>query len=97
MPDLEYHVQQQGIHVTTVIKTSFDEAVKQATHLLSDSAVKKVYIDVVTWTREAAVEYGGDAAGEVYDEDLDASVHDRIECTLNDAGKVSLNHQGRVA
>lgn len=47
-----------------------------------------VYIDVLTWTRAAAIAYGGDDAGQVYDEDPDASVHDRIRVTAESIGRV---------
>ena len=96
MADLEYHVQQEGIHVTTKIFDNFDKAREQAIYLLSDPTVRRVHIDVVTWTYDAAVQYGGDNAGDIYDEDPEASVHDRIECTLNDDGTLNLNHQGRI-
>lgn len=96
MPDLEYHVQQVGIHVTTEVFGNFDEAREQAIRLLNDPTVRKVRIDVVTWTRDAAMQYGGDNACDIYDEDPEASVHDRIECTLNDDGILILTHQGRI-
>lgn len=46
------------------------------------------YVDVVVWDRAAAVRWGGDDAGEAYDEDPDASVFERIEVKVNSLGRV---------
>lgn len=97
MADLEYHVSQARLHRGgTQIFTEFEKARDAADLLCTDPTGAKVYIDVVTWTRDAAMQYGGDNACDIYDGDPDASVHDRIECTLNDDGILILNHQGRI-
>jgi hypothetical protein len=96
MPDLEFHVAQQGVHYTTNIFRTFKEAEVQVERILSDPTVKSVVIDVVTWTREAAVEYAGEHGGEVYDEDPEASVHDRIQCSRATNGMLLCMSTGRV-
>jgi hypothetical protein len=46
------------------------------------------YIDVVTWTRAAAVKYAGSDGGDIYDEDPEASVFERIEVKARSFGRV---------
>lgn len=46
-------------------------------------------IDVLAWSRAAAVAWSGDEGGEEYDADPEASVFDRIEIKVNPTGKVA--------
>jgi len=49
-----------------------------------------VHIDVLCWSREAAIGYQGeDFAAHVYDADPDASTHDRIRVTAESVGSVA--------
>lgn len=50
---------------------------------------RPVALDVVVWSEDAARLFGGEEAVEVYREDPDATVHDRI--------MVSAQSQGRIA
>lgn len=60
----------------TAVFTEADVAIVAAvTHALRTG---KAEIDVVCWTREAALAYGGSDFVEQYDEDPEASVSDRI-------------------
>ena len=49
---------------------------------------EKRYVDVLVYSRQAAKRWGGDEAVEMYDEDPDASVHERIVVTAESIGRV---------
>lgn len=83
--DLEFHV--SSGERTEVFKT-FSEAAAYAV-VQSVSRGREAVIDVVTWSRAAAKAWGGSYAVEVYDEDPEASVHERI--------RVRADSQGRIA
>lgn len=67
---------------------TFDEAAAFAVSL-SVSTGRKVNIDVLAFSRKAAAAWSGSYGEEQYDEDPDASVHDRIEIRANDVGRVA--------
>jgi hypothetical protein len=46
-------------------------------------------IDVLVWSRSGAVAYGGDDAGDEYDEDPEASVFDRIVVQAEATGRIA--------
>ena len=91
---LEFHIALEDYKAEIVnagqYKTVLEafEAAKQAAR-----AAKSSRIDVVTWTRAAARAWGGDFAVEMYNEDPDASVHERL--LLDDDGEWCST--GRVA
>lgn len=83
MADLEFAVDdyqgQEKIFPTFEAACAF--AVAKAVSRSED-----VDIDVLCWTREAAVSWGCE---ESYDEDPEASVSDRITITANHVGRVA--------
>lgn len=50
---------------------------------------KAVNLDVLCWTREAAIAYAGDHGSEVYDEDPEASIHERIVIRAESKGRIA--------
>jgi len=86
VPNLEYAVDdcsgRERIFKTPDAAAGFAVAIAM-------SGRANVSIDVLTWDRDAAVAYGGDDAGEVYDEDPEASVHDRIVIKAESMGRVA--------
>lgn len=52
------------------------------------STGEPVEIDVLTWSRAAAVAYAGADGGDQYDEDPEASVFDRIIVRAESLGRV---------
>ncbi len=66
---------------------TFAEAAHQAVALAASSG--SATIDVLVYSRAGAKWYGGDHGVEVYNEDPEASVHDRIELTANPVGRVA--------
>jgi hypothetical protein len=83
--DLEFHVEDAGGH-TQIFETG-DEAAGLAVSLCMGDG-EPHYIDVVTWTRAAAVKYAGSDGGDIYDEDPEASVFERIEVKARSFGTV---------
>lgn len=67
---------------------TFDEAAGFAL-AVALSGKENVYLDVVIWSEEGALAYGGDDALATYQEDPDASVHERIEVHVNPQGRVA--------
>jgi hypothetical protein len=87
---LEFHVSDGGGdrgHGTTVFQ-DFDKA---AGFALSRACSHggAMQIDVVTWSKAAARAWGGDAAVEIYEEDPDASVHERIIIKAEAIGRLA--------
>ena len=78
--DLEFHV---GRSVFANLPDAAERAI-----VLSATTGEPQYIDVVTWTRKAALRWGGEPAGEVYDDDPEASVHERLEVRATPQGRV---------
>lgn len=88
MKDLEFHVGQEGYSKSDSIFKTFGEACKSAI-ARSVSSGNAMIIDVVTWSRAAAKAWGGDAALQVYDEDPEASVHERIIIKAESQGRIA--------
>ena len=55
----------------------------------SASTGEKVEIDVITLSRSAAKAWAGDHGVEVYDEDPEASVHERIVVQAESLGRIA--------
>ena len=85
--DLEFHVSDEGDTAATIFH-NFDKAAGFAVSR-SVSTGLTVHVDVVTWTKTAARRWGGDAAVEVFEEDPEASVHERIVIKASALGKVA--------
>lgn len=85
--DLEFHVSDEGSTDSTIFH-DFDKACAFAASR-SMSTGGTMTIDVVTWTRKAARDWGGEAAAESYDEDPEASVHDRLLIKAESLGHVA--------
>lgn len=66
----------------------FDEAAGFAVSVAA-SGKENVCIDVLIYSVSGARAWGGDEAVETYKDDPDASVHERIEISVNCAGKVA--------
>lgn len=83
--DVEYAVDDyQGEE--RIFKT-FDEAAGFAFSVAA-SRGETVNLDVLIWSEEGAEWYGGDSAVEQYNEDPEASVFERLEITVNNAGRI---------
>lgn len=85
--DLEFHVSAEN-SVTTEIYTNFGKACLAAVSKSVQSGLV-VRIDVITWTRAAARKWGGDEAIRVYEDDPEASVHERIVVKAEATGHVA--------
>lgn len=83
-PDLEFHV--GGIHDRVEIASTWDQAQEMAREY------KLTQIDVVCWSREAAILWAGEYGVEEFDADPDASVQDRMVWNGSE-----WESQGRVA
>lgn len=70
-----------------IFKT-FDEAAGFAV-VVGFGHGEPVNLDVLCWSRAAAKAWGGHDAAEQYDEDPEASVHDRLEISVNYVGRVA--------
>jgi hypothetical protein len=86
--DLEFHVESKGRGSKVLVFKTFEEATAAAV-AASASTGETVYLDVLTWSKAAAKAWAGDHGVEVYEEDPEASVHERIE--------VNAVAQGRIA
>jgi hypothetical protein len=83
-PDVEYAVDDfQGNE--RIFKT-FDEAAAFA--LGKAIARGEADLDVLIWSEEGAEWYGGSDAVDYYNEDPEASVYERYNITVNNAGRV---------
>lgn len=87
MKDVEFHVGPEGIHGAEIFK-SFNEACKKAI-ILSISSGNKILVDVVIWSRAGAKAWGGETAVEIYNEDPEASVHERIVIKAESQGRIA--------
>ena len=85
MKDVEFHVEsgQRGVKIHKSWEDASGDAVERAASGNTD-----VVIDVVIWSRSGAKLFGGDSAAEMYDEDPDASVFDRITVSANSTGRI---------
>lgn len=68
--------------------SDFSEAVVNAV-ARSAATGKKVRVDVITNSRSAARAWAGDHGAEVYDEDPEASVHERIVIQAESLGRIA--------
>ena len=84
--DLEFMVEDSR-GKTWYYKT-FDEAAGMAVAIAASTGTTTT-IDVLTYSRAAAKAYAGDYGVEVYDEDPDASSHDRIEVNADALGRIA--------
>lgn len=84
--DLEFHVDHAGGH--TAVERTFAEALVQAA-AESVSTGRAVNLDVVTWSRAAARAWAGDYGAEIYDEDPEASVHERFVVRCESKGRIA--------
>jgi hypothetical protein len=86
--DLEFEVESaRGGETRHGFKT-FAEALGFAA-AQSVSRGEAMHIDVLTWSRGAARAWGGDYGAEVYDEDPEASVHERIVVKVDSLGRIA--------
>lgn len=83
-PDVEYSVE-DGSGRERVFKT-FDEAAGFALGMAM--ARGEADLDVLIWSEKGAEWYGGDDAAEQYNEDPEASVFERYNITVNNAGRI---------
>jgi hypothetical protein len=86
--DLEFQVESEGRGSKVLFFKTFEEATAAAV-AASASTGKTIYLDVLTGSKAAAKAWAGDYGVEVYEEDPEASVHERIE--------VNAVAQGRIA
>lgn len=85
--DLEFHVSTD--HSTdTEIFTNFAKASAKAIQVAISHGVT-MHIDVVTWTKAAARKWAGDYGVEVFNEDPEASVYERIVIKAHSDGRVA--------
>lgn len=83
--DLEFHVNKPD--GSTGVFDTPDKAAGLAVSLAISG--HEATIDVVTWSEAGARAYGGDDAAEVYREDPEASVHERIVVRAESLGRVA--------
>jgi len=84
--DLEFHVEDAGG------KTQYFKSWPKALELaaaVSASTGRAVNVDVVAWSREAARKWAGDAGVEVFEEDPEASVHERLVVRVESQGRIA--------
>ena len=84
--DLEYQLEDAG-GATRTFK-SFEDACALAVSVAASDG-RPVNLDVLCWSRAAARVYGGDAGAEIYDEDPEASVFDRIVIRAESQGRIA--------
>lgn len=87
MKDLEFHVSPKGSFDTNIHK-SFEKAAADAVRQCISSGIT-MHIDVVAWSKAAAKAWNGDYGVEVYEEDPEASVHDRIVIKAESLGRIA--------
>lgn len=86
--DLEFEVSDSADHRIGTYKTASEAAIVAISRSMARGG-EPVFIDVLTWTRAGARAYMGESGVEVYDEDPDASIHDRIVVTAQSQGRIS--------
>ena len=84
---LEFHVDDERGQGTTIF-TNFDKAAGFALSRACSTG-NEMQIDVVTWSKAAARAWGGDTSVEIYEEDPDASVHERIIIKAESIGRIA--------
>lgn len=85
--DVEFQVENLFSEAEAVFDT-FDEAAGFAVAAAAGKG-QPVTIDVVIWSKAGARWYGGDWAVEVYEEDPEASVFERIEVKAYSKGRIA--------
>lgn len=85
--DLEFAVAMAKAGGEKIYKT-FAEACGFAV-CIAVSTGEDVNIDVLCWSRAAAIDWQGDAGADSYDEDPDASVFERIVVKADSQGRVA--------
>jgi len=85
--DVEFFVW-NGNQILRKVFRTFDEATAFAISL-SVTRGEDVYIDVVIYSRSGARWYGGDYGVEVYEEDTEASISDRIVVRAESLGRIA--------
>jgi hypothetical protein len=85
--DLEFHVDTQDGLGTRVFNT-FEEAAVMAIARSAGNG-DPATIDVLTYSRAGAKAWQGDHGVEVYNEDPDASVHERIVVRAESQGRIA--------
>jgi hypothetical protein len=85
--DLEFHVNPEGSFDTKIFKNIKDASFHAISMAISHG--QTMHIDVITWTRTAARKWAGDSGVEVYDEDPEASVHERIVVKAHSDGRIA--------
>ena len=86
--DLEFHVQPESGMIPTKIFSSFEEA-SGAAIAIAISTGSTVVIDVVVWSKTAAKAWAGDHGVEVYKEDPEASIHERLVVKATSLGRIA--------
>lgn len=84
---LEFHVEDEGklgdAHVFALFEDASSFAIARAV-----SHGKPVKLDVVIYSKAAARAWGGDDAVDVYEDDPEASVHERIIVRAESQGRI---------
>ena len=86
MKDLEFHGDYPN--GTSLDTPSFDKAASAAVSIACSSG-QPVSIDVLAYSRTAAQRWSGIEGAEIYDEDPDASIHDRIVIRAESLGRIA--------
>ena len=85
--DVEFHVEGASMRGVPVVYRTFDEAAGIAVARASATG-DKVNIDVVIWSESGARAYAGDEGVEMYREDPEASVFERIVVKADHVGRI---------
>lgn len=80
--DIEYHVGNE-------VFSEQDEAMAVAVIQSISKGGAKVNLDVVIFSEKGAQEFGGDCAVDVYREDPEASVHERVVVKAESTGRIA--------
>jgi len=88
MKDLEFHVSPEKGGYTASIHKTFTKACADAVSQAVSSGIT-MHIDVVAWSKSAAKAWAGDHGVEVYKEDPEASVHERIVIKADSLGRIA--------
>lgn len=91
MADLEFAVEYAESGKNDPVERVFEDFAKACAHAvaMAGSTGREVHVDVLAWTEDAAKSWMGDEGVEVYREDPDASVFDRIVIKAESQGRVA--------
>ncbi len=84
--DLEFQLEDAGGNTRTF--KNFDEACGLAVSIAASNG-KEVELNVLAWSKAAAKAWAGDYGVEVYEEDPEASVHERIVIKADAQGRIA--------